>query len=87
MAVLCQRCRGLGAPVPLTSSLRPSRHGRPQACSALGLLQGTLLTWLPAHLGTTTELTLMKMFPTPERRLAGSRWDHIRRIGLPFSGA
>ena len=31
--------------------------------------------------------TLMKMLPTPERRLAGSRWDHMMRIGLPFSGA
>ena len=27
---------------------------------------------------------LMKMFPTPERRREGSRWDHMMRIGRPF---
>ena len=27
---------------------------------------------------------LMKMFPTPDRRRAGSRWDHMILIGRPF---
>ena len=27
---------------------------------------------------------LIKMFPTPERRRAGSRWDHMILIGRPF---
>ena len=29
----------------------------------------------------------MKMFPTPERRREGSRWDHMIRIGRPLMGS
>jgi len=27
---------------------------------------------------------LMNRFPTPPLRVAGSRWDHMMRIGLPL---